>query len=65
MRFINALESPLGKEVEKVYMDMQPGDVLRLMLMYLSLKGALTLSHLRVLRMDLLSSLNGMKIIIK
>lgn len=29
MRFINALESALGKESEKVYMDMQPGDVLR------------------------------------
>lgn len=28
-RFINALESALGKEAEKVYMDMQPGDVLR------------------------------------
>lgn len=27
MRFINALESALGKEAEKVYMDMQPGDV--------------------------------------
>ncbi|KDR94647.1 UDP-glucuronate 4-epimerase [Peptoclostridium litorale DSM 5388] len=29
MRFINALESALGKKTEKVYMDMQPGDVLR------------------------------------
>jgi UDP-glucuronate 4-epimerase len=29
MRFINALESELGKEAEKIYMDMQPGDVLR------------------------------------
>lgn len=29
MRFINALESALGKEAEKVYMEMQPGDVLR------------------------------------
>lgn len=29
MRFINALESALGKEAGKVYMDMQPGDVLR------------------------------------
>ncbi len=29
MRFINALESALRKEAEKVYMDMQPGDVLR------------------------------------
>ncbi len=29
MRFINALESALGKEAEKDYMDMQPGDVLR------------------------------------
>ena len=29
MRFINALESALGKTAEKVYMDMQPGDVLR------------------------------------
>jgi UDP-glucuronate 4-epimerase len=29
MRFINALESALGRETEKVYMDMQPGDVLR------------------------------------
>ena len=29
MRFISALESALGKEAEKVYMDMQPGDVLR------------------------------------
>lgn len=29
MRFINALESALGKEAEKVYTDMQPGDVLR------------------------------------
>jgi UDP-glucuronate 4-epimerase len=29
MRFINALESALGKEAEKVYMDMQSGDVLR------------------------------------
>jgi UDP-glucuronate 4-epimerase len=29
MRFINALESALGKEAKKVYMDMQPGDVLR------------------------------------
>lgn len=29
MRFINALESALGKEAEKIYMDMQPGDVQR------------------------------------
>ena len=29
MRFINALELALGKEAEKVFMDMQPGDVLR------------------------------------
>lgn len=29
MRFINALESALGKEAEKIYMDMQAGDVLR------------------------------------
>lgn len=29
MRFINALESALGKEAEKIYMDMQPGDVHR------------------------------------
>jgi UDP-glucuronate 4-epimerase len=29
MRFISALESALGKEAVKVYMDMQPGDVLR------------------------------------
>ena len=29
MRFINALESALGKEAEKVYTDMQLGDVLR------------------------------------
>ena len=29
MRFINALESALGIEAEKVYMDMQPGDVQR------------------------------------
>ena len=29
MSFINALESALGKEAKKVYMDMQPGDVLR------------------------------------
>ena len=29
MRFINILESALGKEAEKVYLDMQPGDVLR------------------------------------
>ncbi|MGF3215087.1 NAD-dependent epimerase [Facklamia sp. P12945] len=29
MRFINALESALGLEAEKNYMEMQPGDVLR------------------------------------
>lgn len=29
MRFINALEDALGKKAEKMYMDMQPGDVLR------------------------------------
>lgn len=29
MRFINALESAIGIEANKVYMDMQPGDVLR------------------------------------
>lgn len=29
MRFIRALESAIGKEAEKIYMDMQPGDVLR------------------------------------
>lgn len=29
MRFISALETALGKKAEKVYMDMQPGDVLR------------------------------------
>jgi len=29
MRFINALEKALGKEAEKVYMDIQPGDVMR------------------------------------
>lgn len=28
MRFIKALESALGKDAEKIYMDMQPGDVL-------------------------------------
>lgn len=29
MRFINALEDALGIEANKIYMDMQPGDVLR------------------------------------
>jgi UDP-glucuronate 4-epimerase len=29
MRFIRALETALGKEAEKIYLDMQPGDVLR------------------------------------
>lgn len=29
MRFISALESALGKEAEKIYLDMKPGDVLR------------------------------------
>ena len=29
MRFINALEDALGKEAEKIYVDMQPGDVIR------------------------------------
>jgi len=29
MRFINALEKAIGKEAEKIYMDMQPGDVVR------------------------------------
>ncbi|TYC82189.1 NAD-dependent epimerase [Acetobacterium wieringae] len=29
MRFINALETALGIEAKKVYLDMQPGDVLR------------------------------------
>lgn len=29
MWFINVLESALGKEAEKIYMDMQPGDVLK------------------------------------
>lgn len=29
MRFINVLEEKIGKEAEKIYMDMQPGDVLR------------------------------------
>lgn len=29
MRFVKALESAIGKEAKKVYMDMQPGDVLR------------------------------------
>lgn len=29
MSFINALEKALGKKAEKIYMDMQPGDVLR------------------------------------
>jgi UDP-glucuronate 4-epimerase len=29
MRFINALEDKIGKKAEKIYMDMQPGDVLR------------------------------------
>lgn len=29
MRFINALESALGKEAGKIYTDMQPGDVLK------------------------------------
>lgn len=29
MRFINALEASLGKEAEKIYMDMQPGDVMK------------------------------------
>jgi UDP-glucuronate 4-epimerase len=29
MRFINALELAIGREAEKIYMDMQPGDVLR------------------------------------
>jgi UDP-glucuronate 4-epimerase len=29
MRFIRALETALGKEAEKIYLDMQPGDVIR------------------------------------
>ena len=29
MRFVNALETALGKNAEKIYMDMQPGDVLK------------------------------------
>jgi UDP-glucuronate 4-epimerase len=29
LRFIKALESALGKEAEKIYMEMQPGDVQR------------------------------------
>ncbi len=29
MKFISVLEEKIGKEAEKVYMDMQPGDVLR------------------------------------
>ncbi|MFA5576791.1 MAG: NAD-dependent epimerase [Tissierellaceae bacterium] len=29
MRFIDALEKAIGKEAEKIYMDMQPGDVVR------------------------------------
>lgn len=29
MKFINVLEQKIGKEAKKVYMDMQPGDVLR------------------------------------
>lgn len=29
MRFIKALETAIGKEAKKVYMDMQPGDILR------------------------------------
>lgn len=29
MRFIEALESAIGKKAEKIFMDMQPGDVLR------------------------------------
>jgi UDP-glucuronate 4-epimerase len=29
MRFINILEEKIGKKAEKIYMDMQPGDVLR------------------------------------
>ncbi len=29
MRFIRALETALGKETEKIYLDMQPGDVIR------------------------------------
>lgn len=29
MRFINALEDSIGKEAEKIYMEMQPGDVKR------------------------------------
>src|SRR5690606_17121016 len=29
MRFINVLETAVGKEAKKVYMDMQPGDVLK------------------------------------
>ena len=29
MKFISVLEGKIGKEAEKVYMDMQPGDVLR------------------------------------
>ena len=29
MKFINTLENLIGKEAEKVYLDMQPGDVLR------------------------------------
>jgi len=29
MKFINVLEEKIGKKAEKIYMDMQPGDVLR------------------------------------
>jgi UDP-glucuronate 4-epimerase len=29
MKFINVLEEKIGKQAEKIYMDMQPGDVLR------------------------------------
>ncbi len=29
MKFINVLEDKIGKQAQKVYLDMQPGDVLR------------------------------------
>lgn len=29
MRFVNAIEKAVGKDAKKIYMDMQPGDVLR------------------------------------
>lgn len=64
MRFIKALESALGIEAKKVYMDMQPGDVLITYADVSDLERDITLNPKRALKQASKNLWNGIKRII-